>query len=552
MSTNGRGIVGASFVVSAAVVMVWGGVAVARQGSPETGAPSGARPAPVVGTAPVEEFEVQGAFLDFGDAPDGIAACGIAGGVGFFPTVFGTVNAAPGRTSPFHFPPIVGPNILLGGAISYEFPAWQPPCDWFTPGCDETTGPIPSDDAPLVLCLTPGCTSGVTLSAATCVNGIGIGSCFGPSPGVAPLGYWVFSTTQGVPPAPATFINVVADWNLSGSYGDAATEWCLMDKVPAGVPGFPELHVTLPFPVLTVAKLPFGRWAIGPFWTRFHVSEEAKLPVFPSPPDWEGSGPPGGLMIGETEDWVPLCDPGSNFRCKPPTYCFRSIGRVAISPLSDPNCLGSTVVQLSSVGLPLASVREFRLKGYVNGQSVALVMDTFTLRGIDPGLGQVVVRQHPNQMSWGMLRHVQAPGGVLIQAQSFFDVFVHVDLPNLGLTLENRRPIRMNLPNLLQLPPVGQSYLMDNSQGPIPLHDVVTGQPIAFLCFAEHTPTVDVPWACMGDADGNKVVNFGDVLAVLANFLSGGPIGDANMDCFVDFNDVLEVLANFLVVCPTQ
>ncbi len=548
MKSEIKRTVGAIVAASAGALAI---CAAPASGQEQPVAPARTQSPPIVGSVPVDTIDAQGALLDFGDAPDGIAACGIAGGFGFFPTVLGTLNAAPGRTAPFHFPPFPGaPNILLGGAISYEFPAWQPFCDWVTAGCDESIAPLPSDDAPLVLCLTPACTSGVTISAATCINGIGIGSAFGPSPGVAPLGYWVFSTTQGFPPAAPAFINVVADWNLSGSYGDAATEWCLVDDVPVGLPGFPELHVTLPFPVLTIAKLPFGRWAIGPFWTRFHVSEEAKSPVFLSPPDWEGSGPLGGLSVGETEDWVPLTDPGSNYRCKPPTYCFRSVGRVVISGPAQP-CLFVTTVQLSSVGFNLASVREFRLKGYVNGQSVATILDSMTLGGFDPDIGQVILRLNPAHMSWGMLRHVQAPGGVLVQAESFFDVFVNVDLPNLGMTLHSRGPVRMQLPNLLQVPPIGQSYLMDLSQGPVALLDPNENL-FGWLCFAEHTPTQDVPWQCMGDADGNSIVNFTDILTELAEFGGGGPTGDSNMDCIVNFTDVLVSLANFGTVCPTQ
>jgi len=55
---------------------------------------------------------------------------------------------------------------------------------------------------------------------------------------------------------------------------------------------------------------------------------------------------------------------------------------------------------------------------------------------------------------------------------------------------------------------------------------------------------------CEGDANGDRVVDFDDITAVLANWLSGGPIGDGNGDSAVDFDDITAVLANWLNACP--
>lgn len=60
------------------------------------------------------------------------------------------------------------------------------------------------------------------------------------------------------------------------------------------------------------------------------------------------------------------------------------------------------------------------------------------------------------------------------------------------------------------------------------------------------------PPPCFGDADGSQVVDFSDILSVLANFgATGDPFiaGDANGSGVVDFNDVLAVLANFGASC---
>lgn len=55
---------------------------------------------------------------------------------------------------------------------------------------------------------------------------------------------------------------------------------------------------------------------------------------------------------------------------------------------------------------------------------------------------------------------------------------------------------------------------------------------------------------CPGDADGNGIVNFADITAVLANWGDFGATGDANNDWFVSFADIVTVLSYFNVPCP--
>ncbi len=74
---------------------------------------------------------------------------------------------------------------------------------------------------------------------------------------------------------------------------------------------------------------------------------------------------------------------------------------------------------------------------------------------------------------------------------------------------------------------------------------------------AEYVSVIDI-WVqrvCPGDADGNQMVNFADVLTVLSNFgeigpaMTGSTPGDVNGDGVVGFFDVLEVLASFGSSC---
>lgn len=62
--------------------------------------------------------------------------------------------------------------------------------------------------------------------------------------------------------------------------------------------------------------------------------------------------------------------------------------------------------------------------------------------------------------------------------------------------------------------------------------------------------TAPPPPPCPGDATGDRVVDFSDVTAVLANWGGAGPAGDADHDGDVEFADVTAVLAAFGVPCP--
>lgn len=55
---------------------------------------------------------------------------------------------------------------------------------------------------------------------------------------------------------------------------------------------------------------------------------------------------------------------------------------------------------------------------------------------------------------------------------------------------------------------------------------------------------------CPGDANGDGVVDYGDITSVLVNWGGPGPAGDADHDCDVDFADITEVLTNQGVPCP--
>lgn len=64
------------------------------------------------------------------------------------------------------------------------------------------------------------------------------------------------------------------------------------------------------------------------------------------------------------------------------------------------------------------------------------------------------------------------------------------------------------------------------------------------------TPPACAPPPCLGNANGDAIVDFNDINAVIANWLTPGPDGDANGDGAVNFEDINAVIANWLAGCP--
>jgi len=75
------------------------------------------------------------------------------------------------------------------------------------------------------------------------------------------------------------------------------------------------------------------------------------------------------------------------------------------------------------------------------------------------------------------------------------------------------------------------------------------------LVFVDEPLEITIPAPCQGDANGDFIVDFDDLVSVLANWLNDyspfpgtGP-GDANLDGVVDFDDLVSVLGFWLTSC---
>ncbi|MCC6322013.1 MAG: hypothetical protein IT438_11330 [Phycisphaerales bacterium] len=518
-------------------------------GSGGLSVPSGLTFGPVAGPTPPP-------LADYGDAPDGIEKCALPG-LGMYPTVFGTINAATGRTAPYHLPtPAVGiDNVVLGASVTHEPAAFQPACDVFTPGCDAV------DDGPLVLCLTPGCTSGYIVGGGAICPVDSSGDCFGPSPGPMPLGWWILSAVSGAFPLGPSFVNVSSDWDLSGTYGDNSPAWCLRDA-PGPPPFGPALYATTMFPVVTVVKTPPmpplpETWALGPFNNRFHVSDEPMLATFDGVTSfWDGSGRMGGYAFGETEDRKPMCDP-AQYR-DVPRYCGHSVGQVQVTlNPGDVTCSQSFIVQLSSASppppppapRPPAMIREFHLAGrpYQPNSRVLTEMMSMDLGGASP-LGPVTVRERADKFSWGLITEIQAnAGGQFISGRALFDMFIEIQTPQ-GVLDTGSIPVRMlSVSNINTIPPIGTTFQMQSNH-PIPLFVRGTGQPAGFLCNATHTLIQNRP-CCRADFNMSGQVSVQDIFDYLAAYFAGDPRADINDSGTLSVQDLFDFLAAYFVGC---
>jgi len=114
------------------------------------------------------------------------------------------------------------------------------------------------------------------------------------------------------------------------------------------------------------------------------------------------------------------------------------------------------------------------------------------LVGQSPQLGTVRLRESPARPSIGQVSQQQPDSD--FPADSFFDVFVEIEIPNVG-TLHNEQPIRMNCSalGLQSIPPLFDIFLMPPQNGPIPLFNE-DGEQMGAITRVAHLPVPDLEY----------------------------------------------------------
>ncbi len=118
---------------------------------------------------------------------------------------------------------------------------------------------------------------------------------------------------------------------------------------------------------------------------------------------------------------------------------------------------------------------------------------SMNLTGSHPILGPITMIESPTIDSTGEItgtwNGTEAPAGSpnpSFPANSFFDVFVEIQVPDFGITLFNMDWVHMEAV-IYGLPPIGDLYTATNL--PVDLFDLSTGALVGQLTAATHLPT---------------------------------------------------------------
>lgn len=239
-------------------------------------------------------------------------------------------------------------------------------------------------------------------------------------------------------------------------------------QLPPGDPDFDLLRIRggtdfgLPSPGhTTLTRLPSGDFNVDSF---FDIDYRIEFVGHAGGPLDGMAGTTTGTIRMQTG--VPL---GSCPPLAPGLDIFPSTGKVVIQlfgPGSDP-----FIGRLSSAGFPDAIVQ----RGIQVGDTVPTEILQLELVGVHPALGEIRVHQSSTQPSLGELTHViQDPVTCeLLEADSFFDVWIEMELPALGETWKTDRPLHLQR-KIHRLPPEDEPY-ENPFVDPVTLVDIGSG-----------------------------------------------------------------------------
>ncbi|HSG99887.1 MAG TPA: hypothetical protein VLB27_07560, partial [candidate division Zixibacteria bacterium] len=133
--------------------------------------------------------------------------------------------------------------------------------------------------------------------------------------------------------------------------------------------------------------------------------------------------------------------------------------------------------------------------------SIPIEIVEMSLSGSTP-FGPVQLRNSHTLPSLGQIitPDIDPLGNFQSAPESFFDVFVEIDVELVELKLVNRDPIPVFSGPITQLPPLGTPYRTLPSQAPIPIYIDGTppeAPPVGWICYVIHTPTTPLECFCI-------------------------------------------------------
>ena len=175
--------------------------------------------------------------------------------------------------------------------------------------------------------------------------------------------------------------------------------------------------------------------------------------------------------------------------------CFASTGRATVTlDIEDTACAEGVELDLASAGFDTAIV-ELDPPPYTTGTDIQTELVQLELAADGGPLGQIIIRERTDMQSTGLIRNVIAEdNGDFVSGESFFDVFVEVEIPDQGLVFDTgNTPLRLDAGLITVLPPLEGDYFPPPTEPPAPLYTVGTMDQVGWLCHAQHTPTELIP-----------------------------------------------------------
>ena len=203
-------------------------------------------------------------------------------------------------------------------------------------------------------------------------------------------------------------------------------------------------------------------------------------------------GPPGSFS-------VILVQPGTSVFCTAGFYplrqdCFESTGQGTISlDVADTSCANGITLDLAS-GFG-DSVVELDPPPYAPAVDIQTELVQLNLV-VDGGvLGEVRIDVRDDVPSTGLITNVSTKtNGDFISGDSFFDVFVEISIPDMGMTFDTgTSAFRLDAGTITELPPLSSDYLPPPDAEPLKLFEAGTTTHVGWFCHSRHTPATVVP-----------------------------------------------------------
>ncbi len=156
--------------------------------------------------------------------------------------------------------------------------------------------------------------------------------------------------------------------------------------------------------------------------------------------------------------------------------------------VDDEECAMGETLNLAQLDMMQPATVDLDPSPYTTGTDIQTELVQLELVGMTPNLMTVAVSERGDRKSQGKIENVMAMGGDFVSGDSFFDVFVEIEIPSTGQMLHTgQSTVRMENGGITTLPPFQTSYLAPPAQPQIvPLYDTATLVQVGWLCHASH------------------------------------------------------------------